>query len=99
MQGSETANQARKQVDTSIEHVDWKKQYDALLDERNALILELDILSKQCDVLLSRRDELERELQEAAAQLERVETASTWPIGQAWNGFVAKFPRALRRRA
>lgn len=99
MQGSETENRSSELFDALIEDVDWKQQYDALLAERNALILERDILSKQCYVLLSRRDELERELQNADAELERVTTESSRPIGQGWSGIVARFPRALRRRA
>ena len=99
MPGSETENRTNELFDASIEDIDWKQQYDALLAERNALILERDILSKQCYVLLSRRDELERELQNADAELERVSTESSRPIGQGWSGIVARFPRVLRRRA
>lgn len=99
MQGNETSNLSGEHIDNSISDIDWKAKFEALLTERNALILERDVLSNQCHALLSRRDDLERELHEAEAQLERVAAGSAWPISQAWNGIVARFPRALRRQA
>ncbi len=99
MQGNETSNRAGEHFDNSISDIDCKAKYDALLTERNALILERDVLSNQCHALLSRRDDLERALDEAKAELERVAAISSRPIGDAWSGFVARFPRALRRQA
>lgn len=99
MEGNETSNRAGEHFDNSISDIDWKAKYDALLTERNALILERDVLSNQCHALLSRRDDLERALDEAKAELERVAAISSRPIGEAWNGFVARIPRGLRRHA
>lgn len=99
MQGSQTANRENEAIDSSISEIDWKTEYHALMTERNALILERDVLSNQCHALLSRRVELERELLETKAELERVGTGSTWLIGQTWDGLVARFPRVLRREA